>query len=91
MGVLLIPFNKTYPVMLGKNKHLSHIIEGLGAAINCLNLFFAGENNGKLIVLALESLVFIEEGTYRLCKNNRCAPWVTMTTILVKLKDSGID
>ncbi len=91
MGVLLIPFNKTYPVMLGKNKHLSHIIAGLVAAINCLNLFFAGENNGKLIVLALESLVIIEVGTYLIGQNHRFALMITITTLLINIKHRGID
>lgn len=37
-------------VMAGKIKHRSHVLEGLESAINGLNLFFTGENKGKLIV-----------------------------------------
>mgnify|MGYP000016100348 CR=1 FL=1 len=37
-------------VMAGKIKHRSHILEGLESAIDGLNLFFTGENKGKLIV-----------------------------------------
>lgn len=37
-------------VMSGKIKHRSHIIDGLESAIEGLNLFFTGENKGKLIV-----------------------------------------
>lgn len=37
-------------VMAGKIKHRSHILEGLESAIEGLNLFFTGENKGKLIV-----------------------------------------
>lgn len=37
-------------VMSGKIKHRSHILEGLDSAIDGLNLFFTGENKGKLIV-----------------------------------------
>ena len=37
-------------VMSGKIKHRSHILEGLESAIEGLNLFFTGANNGKLIV-----------------------------------------
>lgn len=37
-------------VMQGKIKHRSHILEGLESAIDGLNLFFTGENKGKLIV-----------------------------------------
>jgi NADPH-dependent curcumin reductase CurA len=37
-------------VMAGKVKHRSHILEGLESSINGLNLFFKGENKGKLIV-----------------------------------------
>ncbi|PCH60036.1 MAG: NADP-dependent oxidoreductase [SAR86 cluster bacterium] len=37
-------------VMAGKIKHRSHILEGLESAITGLNLFFTGENKGKLIV-----------------------------------------
>lgn len=37
-------------VMSGKIKHRSHILEGLESAIEGLNLFFTGENKGKLIV-----------------------------------------
>lgn len=37
-------------VMEGKIKHRSHILEGLESAIDGLNLFFTGENKGKLIV-----------------------------------------
>jgi NADPH-dependent curcumin reductase CurA len=37
-------------VMQGKIKHRSHVLEGLESAIPGLNLFFTGENKGKLIV-----------------------------------------
>ncbi|MCJ8300190.1 MAG: NADP-dependent oxidoreductase, partial [Pseudomonadales bacterium] len=37
-------------VMAGKIKHRAHVIEGLESAIEGLNLFFSGENKGKLIV-----------------------------------------
>ena len=37
-------------VMAGKIKHRSHVLEGLESAIDGLNLFFTGENKGKLIV-----------------------------------------
>ncbi|MEI6896727.1 MAG: NADP-dependent oxidoreductase [Psychromonas sp.] len=37
-------------VMAGKIKHRSHILQGLVAAIDGLNLFSRGENRGKLIV-----------------------------------------
>lgn len=37
-------------VMSGKIKHRSHVLEGLESAIEGLNLFFTGENKGKLIV-----------------------------------------
>lgn len=37
-------------VMEGKIKHRSHVLEGLESAITGLNLFFTGENKGKLIV-----------------------------------------
>jgi len=37
-------------VMSGKIKHRSHILQGLEAAIDGLNLFFTGQNKGKLIV-----------------------------------------
>ena len=37
-------------VMSGKIKHRCHILEGLESAIEGLNLFFTGENKGKLIV-----------------------------------------
>jgi len=37
-------------VMSGKIKHRSHILNGLESAIEGLNLFFTGENKGKLIV-----------------------------------------
>lgn len=37
-------------VMQGKIKHRSHIIDGLESAITGLNMFFTGENKGKLIV-----------------------------------------
>nr|ABY56068.1 predicted NADP-dependent oxidoreductase [uncultured bacterium pFosPlaG] len=37
-------------VMAGKIKHRSHVLEGLESAIEGLNLFFTGENKGKLIV-----------------------------------------
>jgi hypothetical protein len=36
--------------MSGKIKHRSHVLEGLESAIEGLNLFFTGENKGKLIV-----------------------------------------
>ncbi len=37
-------------VMNGQIKHRSHILEGLESAITGLNLFFTGENKGKLMV-----------------------------------------
>lgn len=37
-------------VMQGKIKHRSHTLQGLESAIDGLNLFFTGENKGKLIV-----------------------------------------
>ena len=37
-------------VMSGKIKHRSHVLEGLESAIDGLNLFFTGDNKGKLIV-----------------------------------------
>jgi len=37
-------------VMAGKIKHRSHVLEGLESSIAGLNLFFTGENKGKLIV-----------------------------------------
>lgn len=37
-------------VMAGKIKHRAHVLEGLESAIEGLNLFFTGENKGKLIV-----------------------------------------
>jgi hypothetical protein len=37
-------------VMQGKIKHRSHILNGLESAMTGLNLFFTGENKGKLIV-----------------------------------------
>ena len=37
-------------VMAGQVKHRSHVLEGLESAIGGLNLFFTGENKGKLIV-----------------------------------------
>ena len=37
-------------VMEGKIQHRSHILDGLESAIDGLNLFFSGENKGKLIV-----------------------------------------
>jgi len=37
-------------VMAGQIKHRSHVLEGLESAIDGLNLFFTGENKGKLIV-----------------------------------------
>ena len=37
-------------VMAGKIKYRSHVLEGLEAAIDGLNLFFTGDNKGKLIV-----------------------------------------
>jgi len=37
-------------VMQGKIKHRSHVLQGLESAISGLNLFFTGENKGKLIV-----------------------------------------
>lgn len=37
-------------VTSGKIKHRSHILEGLESSIDGLNLFFTGENKGKLIV-----------------------------------------
>lgn len=37
-------------VMQGKIKHRTHVLEGLESAIDGLNLFFTGDNKGKLIV-----------------------------------------
>lgn len=37
-------------VMKGQVKHRAHILEGLESAMTGLNLFFTGENKGKLIV-----------------------------------------
>jgi len=37
-------------VMSGKVKHRAHILDGLESAMTGLNLFFTGENKGKLIV-----------------------------------------
>jgi len=37
-------------VLQGKIKHRSHILEGLESAMTGLNLFFTGQNKGKLIV-----------------------------------------
>ncbi|MEI6893452.1 MAG: NADP-dependent oxidoreductase [Colwellia sp.] len=37
-------------VMAGQIKHRTHILTGLESAIDGLNLFFTGENKGKLIV-----------------------------------------
>jgi len=37
-------------VMAGKIKHRSHVLNGLESAIDGLNLFYTGENKGKLIV-----------------------------------------
>ena len=37
-------------VMAGQIKHRSHLLQGLDAAIEGLNLFSSGENKGKLIV-----------------------------------------
>lgn len=37
-------------VMQGKIKYRAHVLEGLDSAIDGLNLFFTGENKGKLIV-----------------------------------------
>jgi NADPH-dependent curcumin reductase CurA len=37
-------------VMQGKIKHRTHMLEGLESAITGLNLFFTGQNKGKLIV-----------------------------------------
>ncbi|NRA21130.1 MAG: NADP-dependent oxidoreductase [Oceanospirillaceae bacterium] len=37
-------------VMAGQIKHRSHVLEGLEASIEGLNLFFSGANKGKLIV-----------------------------------------
>ncbi len=37
-------------VMRGQIKHRAHILEGLESAITGLNLFFTGQNKGKLIV-----------------------------------------
>jgi NADPH-dependent curcumin reductase CurA len=36
--------------MQGKIKHRSHILNGLGSAIDGLNLLLTGGNQGKLIV-----------------------------------------
>lgn len=37
-------------VMQGKIKHRAHVLEGLESAIDGLNMFFTGDNKGKLIV-----------------------------------------
>jgi len=37
-------------VMAGKIKHRAHVLEGLESAMTGLNLFFTGQNKGKLIV-----------------------------------------
>ncbi|QIR14598.1 NADP-dependent oxidoreductase [Shewanella aestuarii] len=37
-------------VMKGQIKHRAHVLEGLESAMTGLNLFFTGENKGKLIV-----------------------------------------
>ena len=37
-------------VMQCKIKHRAHVLAGLESAIGGLNLFFTGENKGKLIV-----------------------------------------
>ncbi|WOT06901.1 NADP-dependent oxidoreductase [Shewanella youngdeokensis] len=37
-------------VMKGQIKHRAHVLDGLESAITGLNLFFTGENKGKLIV-----------------------------------------
>jgi NADPH-dependent curcumin reductase CurA len=37
-------------VMQGKIKYRAHVLEGLESAISGLNMFFTGENKGKLIV-----------------------------------------
>jgi NADPH-dependent curcumin reductase CurA len=37
-------------VMKGQIKHRSHVLDGLESAITGLNLFFTGDNKGKLIV-----------------------------------------
>ncbi|PCH95958.1 MAG: NADP-dependent oxidoreductase [Gammaproteobacteria bacterium] len=37
-------------VMQGKIKHRAHVLEGLESAMTGLNLFFTGQNKGKLIV-----------------------------------------
>ena len=37
-------------VMQGKIKYRAHVLEGLESAIGGLNMFFTGENKGKLIV-----------------------------------------
>jgi NADPH-dependent curcumin reductase CurA len=37
-------------VMQGKIKHRAHVLDGLESAMTGLNLFFTGQNKGKLIV-----------------------------------------
>lgn len=37
-------------VMQGQIKHRSHVLKGLASSIDGLNLFFTGENKGKLLV-----------------------------------------
>ena len=37
-------------VMQGKIKHRAHVLNGLESAMTGLNLFFTGQNKGKLIV-----------------------------------------
>jgi NADPH-dependent curcumin reductase CurA len=38
-------------VMAGKIKYRTHVLHGLESSIDGLNLFFTGENRGKLIVI----------------------------------------
>ena len=37
-------------VMNGQIKHRAHVLNGLESAMTGLNLFFTGQNKGKLIV-----------------------------------------
>ena len=37
-------------VMKGQIKHRAHVLHGLESAMTGLNLFFTGQNKGKLIV-----------------------------------------
>lgn len=50
-GEIPVLLEKLTPyVMQGKIKHRTHVLEGLESAITGLNMFFTGENKGKLVV-----------------------------------------